>query len=42
MDYLTHLGEMPVVGGQFARVDGFRPPSLHVKVFLSHSMWIIS
>jgi len=28
---LTHLGEMLVVGGRFARVVGFRPPSLHVK-----------
>ena len=30
-DRLTHLGEMPGVGGPFARVDGFRPSSLHVK-----------
>ena len=33
---LTHLGEMPGVGGQFARVGGFSLTSLHVK---SCSAW---
>jgi len=30
-DKLIHLGKMPEVGGQFARVSRFCQPCLHVK-----------